>query len=159
MSKEVNIDEILSRSHKQADQKKKSEKSGKILDSDTGEEMQQTNPSKKSISKPPFGGASAMPGDFSQIFNDPNIMKMFASGNMPGMKSLPLKQRIMFKLMGFFAKPGRIQMVKNKWLWPIWAVVLIILIAIVAVIAVFFLLFRLLKALIMPYINIFRRKS
>jgi len=108
MSKEVNIDEILTRSHKQADEKK-GKKASKIIDSETGEEMEQ-EPAPSSASPFNFGGATGMPGDFSKIFNDPNIMKMFSQGSIPGFNKLPLKQRIMFKLMGFFAKPGRVQL-------------------------------------------------
>lgn len=159
MSKEVNIDEILTRSHKQAEEKNKPQKAAKVLDSETGEEMSPKSSKSKAAANQPFGGATGMPGDFSQIFNDPNVMKMFSQGNMPGLKSLPLKQRIMFKLMGFFSKPGRVQMVKNKWLWPIWAVVLLVLIALALVAAVFFFIFKILKALIMPYVNLFRRKG
>ncbi len=154
MSKEINIDEILTRSKKQAEEKKHKE-STVVIDSETGEKM----PNKKAnTQQQEFGGPTGMPGDFSQVFNNPDIMNMFSSGNVPGFKGLPLKQRLMFKLMGFFAKPGRKNLLKKRW-WPIWAVLLVILLAVGVVVGAFFLVYKVLKALLMPYINIFKRKG
>ena len=159
MSKAINIDEILTRSKKQAEEKKSKSKASKIIDSDTGEEMDdQAQASQGQSGFGQFGGPTGMPGDFSQIFNDPNIMKAFSSGSIPGYKNLPLKQRIMFKLMGFFAKPGRRNLLKKRW-WPLWAIVIILLVALALVAVVFILIYKLLKAILVPYINIFRPKA
>ena len=142
MSKEINIDEILTRSKKQAEEKKS--KASKIIDSDTGEEMDSSPQKDTKGSQRGFGGPTGMPGDFSEIFNNPDVMKMFSGGTIPGYKNLPLKQRIMFKLMGFFAKPGRAQLLKKKILWPIWAILLIILLVLAIVVAAVVLVFKLL---------------
>jgi len=159
MGKEVNIDEILTRSHKQAEEKKP--KVSKVIDSDTGEQMESPPSKSKSKQQPgfgAFGGPQGMPGNFSEIFNNPEVTKMFSSGAIPGYKNLPLKQRIMFKLMGFFSKPGRSNLLKKRW-WPLWAIVLILLFAFILVAVILFAIFKLGKAIVMPYINIFRKKS
>jgi len=139
MGKEINIDEILTRSHKQVEEK-----------------------SKGSTNAEPgfgsFGGPQGMPGNFSEIFNNPEVMKMFSAGSIPGFKKLPLKQRIMFKLMGFFAKPGRKNLLRKRW-WPLWAILFILLFGFILIAAILFGIYKLGKAILMPYINIFRKKS
>lgn len=154
MSKEINIDEILTRSKKQAEEK--APKPAKVIDSDTGEEM--SSEKRPTQSQPSFGGPTGMPGNFSEVFNNPEVMKMFSSGSVPGIKNLPLKQRLMFKLMGFFSKPGRANLLKKRW-WPLWAIIVAILLAVGSVAIVFILIYKLLKAIIMPYLNIFRGKA
>lgn len=157
-SKEINIDEILTRSKKQAEEKK--QKQSRVIDSDTGEDMTQAQASTKTKQPfPGFGGSTGMPGNFSDILQNPDIMKMFSGGTMPGVKSLPLKQRIMFKLMGFFAKPGRVALLRNKLLWPIWIIAGLIALVLAFFVGILFLIYRLIKMLITPYIDIFRKKS
>jgi len=139
MGKEINIDEILTRSHKQVEEKQPKE--SKIIDSETGEEMTQSpqKKSKGSANAEPgfgsFGGPQGMPGNFSEIFNNPEVMKMFSAGSIPGFKKLPLKQRIMFKLMGFFAKPGRKNLLRKRW-WPLWAILFILLFGFILIAAI-----------------------
>lgn len=153
-SKEINIDEILTRSKKQAEEKKV--RNTRIIDSDTGEEMP------NSAAKPNFDGNSAATPNLSDMLQGGGFENLFANGAFPGAgggKMSSLKQRIMFKTVGFFTKPGRIALLKNKLLWPLWAILGIILLAFAIVAGFFYLIYMLLKAILSPYLNLFRGKK
>lgn len=155
-SKEINIDEILTRSKKQAEEKKA--RNTRIIDSDTGKEMH------GSSSKPNFDGGKAGAPDLSEMFQGGGFENLFANGGFPGAaaggsKMSSLKQRVMFKLVGFFAKPGRIALLKNKLLWPIWAILAILLLIVGVIVGFFYLIYMVLKAIVSPYINLFRRNK
>lgn len=172
MSKEINIDEILTRSKKQAEQRKEKKKSSVVLDGETGEEVNTASSEKKVTSKKekssaesgsPFSGmfgggnATGMPGNFSDIFNDPRVVDAISSGKLPGFDKLPLKQRIMFKLMRLFGTTQGKKYLRKRW-WPVWAVGLLLLGSVGLVVGVFYLLFLLLKMIFTPYIEIFKPK-
>jgi len=111
---------------------------------------------KKSQQQPdnPFAGMSGMEGM-------PDLSAMFGKNGMPDMSKLPglsLKQRITFKVMGLYNSP-KLQFLKSKWSIPIWGVIFVILLAFVLAAGILFLAYRLLKAILSPYINLFRKNK
>ena len=102
----------------------------------------------------PFAGMAGMDGM-------PDLSAMFGSNGMPDMSKLPglpLKQRIMFKVMGLLNNP-KLQFLKSKWSVPIWGVIFILLLAVILTAGVLFLIYKLLKAILSPYINLFRKNK
>ena len=102
----------------------------------------------------PFTG---MPGMESM----PDFSALFGENGIPDISKLPglsLKQRITFKIMGLLNSP-KLQFLKSKWSIPIWGVLFILLLALILIAGLFFLIYKLLKAILTPYINLFRKNK
>lgn len=146
-SKEINIDEILTRSHKQAAKKKASR--SKIIDGNTGEETTENINDQAKTQSSKTKDFQGMPFDFSSM----------AGGAFTSTKGLPLKQRALLWIARHVMRPERIALLKNKLLWPVWAILAIILIALGLVAGILFFIFYLVKLILSPYIEIFKKKS
>lgn len=157
MSKEIKIDEILTRSKKQKEERE-AKKPSITIDGDTGEEMQDDSSSHSQTNSNPFD--SLFKGSGANAFGgiDPKLVEQLTKGQIPGYKNLPLKQRIMFKVMRVFGTSKGRAFLKKRW-WPLWAIVLILLFAVVIVIGIVFGIFKLIKLILGPYIDIFRPKK
>lgn len=90
----------------------------------------------------------------------PDLSAMFGGGGMPDLSKLPglpLKQRIMFKVMGWLNSP-KLRFLKSKWSIPIWGLIAIAVLAIALTLGLIFLAFKLIKALLKPYFQLFSKK-
>ena len=102
----------------------------------------------------PFAGMSGMEGM-------PDLSAMFGSNGMPDLSKIPglsLRQRLTFKVVGLMSNP-KLKFLKSKWSIPIWGIIVIAILAIALTAGLLFLIFKLLKAILTPYINIFRKKK
>ena len=99
----------------------------------------------------PFAGMGGMP----------DLSAMFGKNGMPDLSKIPglsLRQRLTFKVVGLMSNP-KLRFLKSKWSIPIWGIIVIIILAIALTAGLFLLIFKLLKAILTPYINIFRKKG
>lgn len=98
-----------------------------------------------------IGGAEGMP----------DLSAFFGKDGMPDLSKIPglsLRQRLTFKVVGLLSNP-KLRFLKSKWSIPIWGIFAIFIIALVICAAIAFLIYKLIRAIINPYINIFRRKK
>jgi len=105
----------------------------------------------------PFAGMGGMGGADGM----PDISAMFGKNGMPDLSKIPglsLRQRLTFKVVGLMSNP-KLQFLKSKWSIPIWGIVAVIILGIALAAGLLFLVFKLLKAILTPYINIFRKKG
>jgi len=108
----------------------------------------------------PFAGMPGMEG-MAGMQGMPDLSAMFGKNGMPDLSKIPglsLKHRITFKLMSLLNNP-KLRFLKSRWSMPIWGLMAILVIALALVAGVIFLIYKLLKALITPYINIFRKNK
>ncbi len=90
----------------------------------------------------------------------PDLSAMFGKNGMPDLSKIPgipLKQRLMFKFMGLLNSP-KLRFLKSKWSIPIWGIVAILVLGLILTLGLVFLVFKLLKALLSPYLNLFKKK-
>jgi len=95
----------------------------------------------------PFAGMAGMEGM-------PDLASMFNNGGMPDLSKLPglpLKQRIMFKLMCWSSSP-KLRFLKSRWSAPIWGIIALVIFAIVLIFGTLFLVWKLLKAILSAYL-------
>jgi len=105
----------------------------------------------------PFAGMGGMPN----MEGMPDLSAMFGKNGMPDLSKIPglsLRQRLTFKIVGLLSNP-KLRFLKSKWSIPLWGIIGIVLLAVILCLGIIFLIFRLLKALLTPYINIFRKKG
>lgn len=104
------------------------------------------------------GGMGGMGG--AGMDGMPDLSALFGKDGMPDlskMPGIPLKQRLMFKFMRLLSSP-KLRFLKSKWSFPIWGVIAIVVVGLLLTVGVVFLLFKLLRALLGPYLDIFKRK-
>ncbi len=129
-----------------------------VISSKKSNKAKQTKPATKKPNKnaqadnpfAAFAGADGMP----------DLSAMFGAGGMPDlskMPGIPLKQRIIFKVMTLLGSP-KLRFLKSKWSIPIWGVIAIVVLALILTLGLVFLVFKLLKAILSPYIGLFKRK-
>lgn len=97
-----------------------------------------------------MGGANGMP----------DISAMFGKNGMPDLSKIPglsWRQRLTFKVVGLLNNP-KLRFLKSKWSIPIWGIVAILILGLILTLGLLFLVYKLLKAILTPYINIFRKK-
>ena len=114
----------------------------------------QKQQAKKQQANNPFAGMSGMEGM-------PDLSAMFGKNGMPDLSKMPglsLKHRITFKLMSLMNSP-KLRFLKSKWSMPIWGIIAILLLAVILVAGIIFLIYKLLKAILTPYINLFRKNK
>jgi len=90
----------------------------------------------------------------------PDLSALFGKDGMPDLSKIPgipLKQRLMFKFMGLLNSP-KLRFLKSKWSIPIWGVIAILVLGLLLTVGLVFLVFKLLKALLTPYFNLFKKK-
>ncbi len=114
----------------------------------------QSKPKKKQQADNPFANIAGMEGM-------PDLSAMFGANGMPDLSKLPglsLKQRITFKAMGLLSSP-KLRFLKSKWSIPIWGVIAILLFAVILAAGAIFLLYKILKLILTPYVNLFRKNK
>jgi len=117
-----------------------------------------TKPAKPAIknqqAENPFagmGGAGGMP----------DLSAMFGKNGMPDLSKIPglsMRQRLTFKIVGLLTNP-KLRFLKSKWSIPIWGLLAILILFLILTAGFIFLIFKLLKAILTPYLNIFRKKG
>lgn len=134
---EAKVDEVLSANNKKS--------------KETAAQRQENNPfgsgEMPNMEGNPFAAFGAMGG----------MPDMSAMAGMQGGK-LPLKMRIMAKLAGLATNPKFSRFLQKKW-WPLWIIVGILLSGFILVFGIFFLLWKLIKAILSPYTELFKKKS
>jgi hypothetical protein len=108
----------------------------------------------------PFAGMGGM-GGAAGMNGMPDLSAMFGKNGIPDLSKIPglsLRQRLTFKLVGLLSNP-RLRFLKTKWSIPIWGLIAVFVLVIVLCAAFLFLIFKLLRAILTPYINIFRKKG
>jgi len=140
-----------------------SKKESKIIEADVevvsskktkSAKPQSTNKAKKQQADNPFAGMSGMEGM-------PDLSAMFGKNGMPDLSKMPglsLKHRITFKLMSLMNSP-KLRFLKSKWSMPIWGIIAILLLTVILVAGIIFLIYKLVKAILTPYINLFRKNK
>jgi len=96
------------------------------------------------------GGAQGMP-DLSALFGKDGMPDL---SKIPG---IPLKQRLMFKFMGLLNNP-KIRFLRSKWSIPLWGIIAILVIALALTAGLLFLVYKLIRALLSPYFQLFKKK-
>ena len=105
----------------------------------------------------PFAKMGAMGG----MEGMPDLSAMFGKSGMPDLSKIPgltLRQRLTFKIVGLMSNP-KLRFLKSKWSIPLWGIIAILVLTIILSLGILFLIFKLLKAILTPYINIFRKKQ
>ncbi len=90
----------------------------------------------------------------------PDLSALFGKDGMPDLSKIPgipFKQRMMFKFMGLINSP-KLRFLRSKWSIPIWGVIAILAVGLILTAGLVFLVFKLLKALLTPYFNLFKKK-
>ncbi len=102
----------------------------------------------------PFAGMAGMDGM-------PDLSAMLGKNGMPDLSKIPglsLRQRLTFKIAGLMSNP-KLRFLKSKWSIPIWGALAILVVGLILAAGLLFLVFKLLRAILTPYINIFRKKK
>jgi len=102
----------------------------------------------------PFANMSGMEGM-------PDLSAMFGKDGMPDLSKipgLPLRQRLTFKVLSLLANP-KLRFLKSKWSIPLWGVIAIVILALTLCAGILFLAYKILKAILTPYINLFRKNA
>lgn len=126
-------------------------------------EVVSTKKSKKPTTKNPqpenpFAGMGGM-GGMGAAGGMPDLSAMFGKNGMPDLSKIPglsFRQRLTFKIVGLLANP-KLRFLKSKWSIPLWGLIAVIVLAIIIIAGITLLIFKLLKALITPYINLFKK--
>jgi hypothetical protein len=125
-------------------------------------EVVSSKKSKKSATKNPqsenpFAGMGSMGADRGM----PDLSAIFGKSGMPDLSKIPglsLRQRLTFKLVGLLSNP-KLRFLKSKWSIPIWGLIALIVLAFIIVAGLVLLIVKLLKAILTPYINLFKKNS
>lgn len=117
----------------------------------------QSNPSSENQQADnPFAGMGGMGAGMDGM---PDLSAMFGKSGMPDLSKIPglsLRQRLTFKLVGLLSNP-KLRFLKSKWSIPLWGIIAILILTVILAFGLLFLIFKLLKAILTPYINIFRK--
>ena len=142
---EAKVDEVMSGKPSEPAQKNTTQKQARPSD-----EQPEGMPDLSAM----FGGAGGAEGM-------PDLSAMFGKSGMPDLSKIPgltLRQRLTFKIVGLMSNP-KLRFLKSKWSIPLWGVIAILVLTIILSLGILFLIFKLLKAILTPYINIFRKKQ
>ncbi|MGJ8655763.1 MAG: hypothetical protein ACSHX6_04860 [Akkermansiaceae bacterium] len=106
----------------------------------------------------PFAGMGGMGAGMDGM---PDLSAMFGKNGMPDLSKIPglsLRQRLTFKVVGLLSNP-KLRFLKSKWSIPLWGIIAIVVLTVILAFGLLFLTYKLLKAILTPYLNIFRKKS
>ena len=132
-----------------------------VVSSTKSNKPRPSKPTKQEQADNPFPGMAGMGGMGGGANGMPDLSAMFGKSGMPDLSKVPglsWRQRMTFKVVGLLSNP-KLKFLKSKWSIPIWGLLAVIIIAILFCAAFLFLIYKLLKAILTPYINLFRRKG